>query len=1724
MTNKEISQEDLAKMMAELKELKKEQEAFKKVKDQNDQLSKKVKDLEEKQQEEAARVASTARVNTTTTSIKIPVLKKGMTFKDYEREVNLWKGVTQVAEDKMAIVLINELPEKDCYGGLKRHVIDHIGQNNLIGVGNLKLMLDKMREFLEEHKFIRGVNWLHRFRTSKQKENETLETFFSSLDLMFKEAEDDFSCKIDDFMQACTLVTQCTKIDRAGLGNIMQNIDVDNVQEGKTLYEGVKELMRRHMRAQTALPPDAGYSGVHFAAKDWRGEIIRQSLGDSDSEDSIQDVHFTKKNKDLRKRKTTAAVGRSPERKKQSRPNIKQVNFRETEQGCFECGDKSHVAKECPIRVAKRESQKKSILKAGRVWNNHTEPPSFTHPDGNVYSYDNPVHQKREATYGAKFTATGQDLRQKLRENEAEKRRLYRLSAERSPIVGTACDGQNITLGVNKTDVLFSGEEEECETYGSFLGGLVNIEVDINTINLAVSTAGHAIMDTGCQKTCANIDWIKNYIENLPLSFRKLVKTRKSTNRFKFGNPEVYESQKYFLLPVKFGKFIKLLGVDGLKADIPLLISRENIKTLGITLSYPKTDEKNYMQIEGDSKSYVMDNISGHDWVNVMPQANDWNDDAVIEDRILKMKEVPSEFNLEILATEADDDEKQVSLQRDKLDKLHQQMGHPPMRRMQDLLKTGGFWSKNSQDMLEAIYSQCGSTDCRARHHTQRTKKVAWRDARKLGELVAADLKIMEGREQNILYLVDIATSFVVSVLIDNKSAGHISEKIFQAWYGTGLPAIKTLLTDNGKEFVGAAMVDFMAQLNIKHKCSVPRTPQQNGSVERIHSLVDANVRRLRQDDDQLGLREALIWATWAYNNAELVTGYTPSQLVFGVQEGVTRLLDMAPVQMQEAEDIPMSLAAQMLARETAIATHLQLKASGKIKEMLRRKLVPSRAHKKIGQWVYFKRALETRWSGPAQICHGLGNTVNVKMGGKFYTCRQDDLVPLTETELEKYGLVENSDKENEWIPSDEQQPAEEQVNTEVIIHHDNPVNQDEDVGENADRNVGPEARDEDSHESEYLDPRPGPSRQVLQPVGTDNREADVTPTPPVRRTKAKRIVLPPPKFKAGHRIDFLDRDNIWKKATVISRSGKLSARQPQELGEWYNIKVDNGQKKRIKLGDEVEGWIDVERLESLEDQPEDQQPRQALMVQDSDVHEVKVSQIPVHLHDTEEVKVAKQKQMDKINKFGTFKDVKLSNLNENQKKLIIPSTWALVYKHVNGERVAKARLCARGDREPSSSGSQLRTDCPTASKQALRTLLTVAATNNWKINSIDFAAAFLQGENIDRELYITPPKDIRREQPDLIWRVVKRIYGLKDASRGWYLELDKALKGLGCKVSLVDNSFYTWSDSKDRVLGILAVHIDDILFAGSAVFHREVIGKIKSRYVIGSEEEEHFTFTGWDLKQCKDFIELTQTSFTERIDLNKYKPLLAAGPANDLVMPELFQKLYRSMIGTIGWCTQVSRPDKAAHATLLSMKLGKASYADAKAAYRVIKNMKESPQTIRFSNLGNLQDIKIVSWSDSSYGKFIPGQTINGIVTFAQGKNGLANILDWTSHKLAVPVTSPLAGEAEAALESYSRIKWMRSLIAEVTGKLDTPATMMIDSKSLKDAVGNSNAVKDKRSLVSISTLRAIPDCDNIQVLWTPGKDNLGDHLTKTSTNSEILRETLATSKFPVSSLGLAN
>ena len=51
----------------------------------------------------------------------------------------------------------------------------------------------------------------------------------------------------------------------------------------------------------------------------------------------------------------------------------------------------------------------------------------------------------------------------------------------------------------------------------------------------------------------------------------------------------------------------------------------------------------------------------------------------------------------------------------------------------------------------------------------------------------------------------------------------------------------------------------------------------------------------------------------------------------------------------------------------------------------------------------------------------------------------------------------------------------------------------------------------------------------------------------------------------------------------------------------------------------------------------------------------------------------------------------------------------------------------------------------------------------------MDIRAAFLQAKTLDREVFVRPPKDIEKE--GVIWKLLKPLYGIDDASRKSYLK-----------------------------------------------------------------------------------------------------------------------------------------------------------------------------------------------------------------------------------------------------------------------------------------------------------------------------------------------------------------
>ena len=105
-----------------------------------------------------------------------------------------------------------------------------------------------------------------------------------------------------------------------------------------------------------------------------------------------------------------------------------------------------------------------------------------------------------------------------------------------------------------------------------------------------------------------------------------------------------------------------------------------------------------------------------------------------------------------------------------------------------------------------------------------------------------------------------------------------------------------------------------------------------------------------------------------------------------------------------------------------------------------------------------------------------------------------------------------------------------------------------------------------------------------------------------------------------------------------------------------------------------------------------------------------------------------------------------------------------------------KGRLVAKGFQEqeapPSDSTMMLR--------ESMKMFFSVAANEDFELRKIDIRAAFLQAKQLDREVFLQPPKDIKRE--GYVWKFKKPLYGLNDALWKFWLRVKKIFNEIGLK------------------------------------------------------------------------------------------------------------------------------------------------------------------------------------------------------------------------------------------------------------------------------------------------------------------------------------------------------
>ena len=158
---------------------------------------------------------------------------------------------------------------------------------------------------------------------------------------------------------------------------------------------------------------------------------------------------------------------------------------------------------------------------------------------------------------------------------------------------------------------------------------------------------------------------------------------------------------------------------------------------------------------------------------------------------------------------------------------------------------------------------------------------------------------------------------------------------------------------------------------------------------------------------------------------------------------------------------------------------------------------------------------------------------------------------------------------------------------------------------------------------------------------------------------------------------------------------------------------------------------------------------------------------------------------------------------------------WVFSIKHkVDGsiERY-KARLVAKGYTQTYDVDYQ-KTFSPVAKLNTVRVLLSLAANLDWPLHQLDVKNAFLHG-NLEEEVYMDiPPGYMATSKTEVVCKLQRALYGLKQSPRAWFGRFSLAMKKYGFEQSNSDHTLFL--KCQLGKVTTLIVYVDDMIITGN--------------------------------------------------------------------------------------------------------------------------------------------------------------------------------------------------------------------------------------------------------------------------------------------------------------------
>jgi hypothetical protein len=450
-----------------------------------------------------------------------------------------------------------------------------------------------------------------------------------------------------------------------------------------------------------------------------------------------------------------------------------------------------------------------------------------------------------------------------------------------------------------------------------------------------------------------------------------------------------------------------------------------------------------------------------------------------------------------------------------------------------------------------------------------------------------------------------------------------------------------------------------------------------------------------------------------------------------------------------------------------------------------------------------------------------------------------------------------------------------------------------------------------------------------------------------------------------------------------------------------------------------------------------------------------------------------------------------------------------------------KVRYCVVGCRQVYGRDYTVTTS-PTARLESFRAVLHVAASRGWDIQQVDIKTAFLNAPLPDDEIqYARQPRHFEEEgKESWVWKLVKSLYGLKQAGRMWNREMHESMVEWGFRRLLCEWCVYV--RVVDGVTNLVAIHVDDMVAAASTRAANDLFkAQLRSKWDISDLGDVQFCLgIGVVRDPERRTITLSQTALMDRLvtqfhqndahpattpmeaGLRLYRPASDTPTLSQLDVDRLAQTPYRSLVCSMMYIAVGTRPDIAFSVGHLAGFLDCYGFEHWRAAIRVLRYLKGT-HTLGLV-LGGVTDIALKGYSDSDFANDLAKRKSVMGYTFSLGSGAIS----WASRRQKVVTVSSTEAEYIAASEAAKEICWLRMLLRGITVPVQSPTPLLGDNNGAH--ILACDPAFHSRAKHIDNRYHHIRDCVEKKKIFLPHvstSDNVADVLTKALPAPAFLR-----------------